>query len=147
MSNSTRDKNIVLYADDDIDDLQLIEEAFSKYYNTIELKTATDGIEAISSLRQMADSGIKPCLIILDINMPRLDGRETLIRIKQMHELKSVPVILFSTSSQHVDEMFANKYNAAFITKPSDFTQLENIINSFIDHCIDDIKEIIRVKY
>ncbi len=137
-------KNIVFYVDDDIDDVQLIDEAFSKYSANIELKTASDGIEAISSLRQMLDSGIQPCLIILDINMPRLDGRETLVRIKQIQGLKNVPVILFSTSSQPADEIFANKYNAGFITKPTDYTQMEEIINTFINHCISDIKEIIR---
>jgi CheY-like chemotaxis protein len=147
VTNPNRKKNIVFYADDDIDDVQLIDEAFSKYYTTIELITATDGIEAILSLNEMVENGVKPCLIILDINMPKLDGRETLIKIKQIEELQSVPVVLFSTSSQPADEMFANKYNAGFITKPSDFTQLEAIINTFIDHCIDDIKEIIRVKY
>ena len=139
-------KNIVFYVDDDIDDVQLIDEAFSKYYSNIELRTASDGIEAISSLRQMLDSGLHPCLIILDINMPRLDGRETLVRIKQISELKSVPVILFSTSSQPADEIFANKYNAGFITKPSDFTQLESIINTFMNHCISDIRETVRKK-
>ncbi len=141
MSISSVQKNIVFYVDDDIDDVQLVDEAFSKYSANIELKTASDGIEAISSLKVMLDGGIQPCLIILDINMPRLDGRETLVRIKQIQGLKNVPVVLFSTSSQPADEIFANKYNAGFITKPTDFTQLEAIINGFINHCTNDIRE------
>ena len=141
---STEQKHIVFYVDDDIDDLQLIDEAFAKYSYNIQLQTASDGIEAISSLKQMSSSGSKPCLVILDINMPRLDGRETLVRLRQMDDYKNVPVILFSTSSQPNDQVFANNYNAGFITKPIDYTQLEHIVNTFIDHCTDDIKEIIK---
>ncbi len=138
-------KNLIFYADDDLDDLQLVEEAFSKYSQNIKLETANDGMEAISYLKQMQYDQITPCLIILDINMPRLDGREALLKIRQMDHLENVPVILFSTSSHPSDKAFANTYNAGFITKPIDYTQLESIINTFIDHCTDDIQKITRM--
>ena len=145
MTNQIQQKNIVFYADDDIDDLELIKDAFSKYSKEVRLETAMDGIEAISTLSDFAKDGIKPCLIILDINMPKLDGRETLLKLRQLDHFQKIPVILFTTSSQPVDRNFAVKNNAGFITKPIDFTQLEKIINTFIDHCTDDVREIIKL--
>jgi len=146
MSDYTEQKNLVFYADDDLDDIELIKDAFSRYSNQVYLETAMDGMEAMSMLHNYAENGIKPCLIILDINMPKLDGRETLTRLRQLDHFQKIPVILFTTSSQPSDKHFAEKHNAGFITKPIDFTQLETIINTFIDHCTDDIKDILRTK-
>ncbi|MDB5249795.1 MAG: response regulator [Segetibacter sp.] len=134
-------KNIVLYADDDIDDLQLVEEAFSQYSQNVELITVKDGIEALSYLVHLLESGVTPCLIILDINMPRMDGKETLIAVRKMKGLEKTPAILFTTSSQTIDKEFARKYNAGFLTKPIDCTHMEIIAERFINHCSDEIKK------
>lgn len=143
---SADQKHIVFYADDDLDDLQLVDEAFSKHASNIQLETAEDGIEAIAALKQLQQAEVKPCLIILDINMPRLDGREVLVKIRQMDYYEHVPVIMFSTSSQPSDRDFAYNYNAGFITKPIDFTQLEVIVSEFVNQCTDEVKEHIRRK-
>lgn len=133
-----KNKNLVLYVDDDTDDIQLIGEAFSKYSSDIELITAYNGIEALEILHELLDNGHQPCLIILDINMPKLDGRETLLKIKEIPAVANVPMILFSTSSQSNDVAFAMKHNAEFVTKPTDYKQLEEIINSFMTYCMKD---------
>jgi len=135
MNNSTSLKNIVLYADDDQDDLQLVRDAFEEYKSVIELRTVNDGVEAISCLKKILDENIVPCLIILDINMPRMNGKEALIRLRQMKQLETVPVILFTTSSSIVDKRFAGEHNASFITKPIDTTQLNSISQKFLDKC------------
>lgn len=135
MKNNPTTKNIIVYADDDIDDLELLKEGFEAHSNNVLLETFEDGDELLIYLKAQLNHNIKPCLIILDINMPRMNGKETLQWIRKYAELDTVPVIIFTTSSSPLDHDFAKKYNAGFITKPIDMTQLNIIINHFIDHC------------
>ncbi len=144
MTRSVSSKNIVIYADDDVDDLMLVKEAFSDHANNVDLVTLSNGVEALSYLNELVLDNTVPCLIILDINMPKMDGKETLVKIRTIPELNSVPVILFTTSSQTFDKKFAHNLNAGFITKPIDFQQMDRIANEFIDHCSDDVKKNIR---
>jgi CheY-like chemotaxis protein len=137
-------KNIVFYADDDTDDLELIKDAFARFTNNVEVVTAKDGVQALSYLKSLNLLTPTPCLIILDINMPVLNGRDVLKRIKELSHLSSVPVVLFSTSSSTLDQEFARKYDAGFVTKPLDMSQMEAITELFIDHCSDEIKRNIR---
>lgn len=140
-------KNIVLYADDDSDDIQLVQDAFYHYSQNVNLVTVEDGLEALSYLKNLATDEPSPCLIILDINMPRMDGKEALVKIRQMGRFSEVPAILFTTSSQPQDQEFAKKYNAGFITKPIDVTQMDIIAGRFIDHCADEIQKDIRRRF
>lgn len=137
-------KNIVLYADDDIDDIQLVRDAFYKYSNNVELITVEDGLEALAYLKNLSVDDPLPCLIILDINMPRMDGKEALMKIRELKRFEDIPAILFTTSSQPRDKDFANKYNSGFITKPIDVTQMNIIAGKFIEHCSDEIQKEIR---
>ena len=144
MTRSVSPRNIVVYADDDVDDLLLVKEAFSSYSNNVDLITLNNGAEALSYLKHLLEHDTIPCLIILDINMPKLDGKETLIKVRQIPELQTVPVILFTTSSQQMDRKFAHANNAGFITKPIDFQQMDKIANKFIDHCSEEVQKNIR---
>jgi CheY-like chemotaxis protein len=137
-------KNVVLYAEDDMDDLQLVKDAFYQYTKNVELVSVSDGFQALSYLKNLPHHEPAPCLIILDINMPRMDGKEALQKIRQIDRFKEIPAILFTTSSQPLDRDFAGKYSAGFITKPIDFKQMEMIANEFIEHCTDEIKKKIR---
>jgi CheY-like chemotaxis protein len=144
MTNSTSPKNIVFYADDDADDLELVQDAFSQYAHNVEVVTAKDGSQALSYLQGLGDADPKPCLIILDVNMPFFNGKEVLRRIRTIDHFETVPVVLFTTSSMPSDQNFAEKYNAGFVTKPLDVSQMEVITELFIDHCSDEIKKKIR---
>jgi CheY-like chemotaxis protein len=144
MIKSATPKNIVFYADDDIDDLELVQDAFGRYTNNVEVITAKDGVQALTYLQSLQEPAPAPCLIILDINMPLLNGKDVLKKIKEIPPLASVPVVLFTTSSSPLDKEFAKKYNAGFITKPLDVAQMEIITDLFIDHCSDEIKKNIR---
>lgn len=137
-------KNLVLYADDDADDLLLVKEAFSKYASHVEVLTVNDGLEALSYLKGLSHSEPTPCLVILDINMPRLNGRETLKQLRKLNRYEDVPVILFTTSSLPVDKEFALRHNAGFISKPLNARQMDMITDQFIEHCADEIKKQIR---
>jgi CheY-like chemotaxis protein len=144
MTEYASPKNIVFYADDDVDDLELVQDAFSRYSESVDVITAKDGSQALSYLQNLRESDPKPCLIILDINMPFFNGKEVLKRIRTLKHFVSVPVVLFTTSSMPGDQYFAEKYNAGFVTKPLDVSQMEVITELFIDHCKDEIKDKIR---
>ena len=132
-------KHTILYVEDDLDDLFMVQQAFEKYNSGIEVVHAKDGFEALKFLNKLQGHSL-PCLIILDINMPGMDGRETLIRIKQTEKLKDIQVVLFSTSSSERDKAFARKWNAEFITKPLIYSELEELAKSFTNICDFEMK-------
>ena len=70
-----------------------------------------------------------------------MDGKEALMKIRQIDRYNSVPTILFTTSSQQKDKEFAFKYNAGFLTKPIDYNQMDVVASKFIQHCTDEIKK------
>lgn len=133
-------KQLILYADDDTDDLELVCEAFKNYSEDIELRTFRDGGQILNFL-ESEELPAKPCLIILDINMPVVDGKKVLMRVRSIKDLANVPVVLFTTSAMPIDETFAEKYNAAFITKPLNADQMGKIGDKFLEYCSDEIRE------
>ena len=144
MTNSSTARNVVFYADDDLDDLELVKDAFAQYSKNVEVLTATDGSKALSYLSNLKKYDTLPCLIILDVNMPVINGKETLLRLREIEHFQDVPVVLFTTSSQPMDKSFAKKYNAGFITKPIDVKQMEVIADQFIEHCSEEVRDKIR---
>lgn len=144
MTKYTTAKNIVVYADDDSDDIELVEDAFRQYANNVEVVTFPDGSQALSYLRNLSDADPLPCLIILDINMPVINGKDVLVRLRQVERFEEVPVVLFTTSSMPVDRSFALQYKAGFITKPLGYEQMEMITKEFIDHCTEETQKKIR---
>lgn len=141
MNNNTNNTFTVLYAEDDKDDVALVEEAFAKSVNNINLVTTDNGMDALTYLERLSPLQPAPCLIILDINMPKMNGRETLIKIRQLERFREIPVVLFTTSSMPADKSFAEKYNAGFITKPLNTQQMRQISDKFIEHCADEVKK------
>jgi CheY-like chemotaxis protein len=137
-------RHIVVYADDDPDDIELVEDAFKRYANNVEVITFKDARQALSYLKQLTDVDPSPCLIILDINMPVMSGKEALVRLRQMERYEEVPVVLFTTSSMPMDKSFAQRYKAGFITKPLGYEQMEIITQEFISHCAEETQKKIR---
>lgn len=141
MTKAIPSKYIVLYADDDPDDLMLVEEAFRDYASNVEVVTANDGTEAISYLNNLSPLDPVPCLIILDVNMPRLNGKETLQRIRNHERFAEIPVVMFTTSSMPIDVQFAERLDAGFITKPLDIVQIRTIAGVLMEHCAEEVKK------
>lgn len=136
--------HIVVYADDDPDDIELVEEAFKRYANNVEVITFRDASQALSYLKHLTDADPLPCLVILDINMPLMSGKEALVRLRQIERYEEVPVVLFTTSSMPADKAFAQQYKAGFITKPLGDEQMEIITKEFISHCTEETQKKIR---
>src|SRR5215210_5461933 len=98
MTKSLAPKHLVVYADDDPDDIDLVVEAFKRFANNVEVVTFQDASQALSYLNNQSDADPLPCLIILDINMPLMSGKEALVRLRRMERYEAVPVVLFTTS-------------------------------------------------
>jgi CheY-like chemotaxis protein len=147
MTQTPSPRHLVLYADDDKDDIKFVEDAFSENILNVELVAVEDGQKAIDYLESLTVVDPNPCLIILDINMPRINGKEALITIRAMDRFKNTPIVLFSTSSLPQDKQFAIKHAAGFITKPLDSRQMQLITDQFIEHCDDEIKRNIRKRF
>lgn len=135
---------IVLYAEDDQDDVDLIMDGFSQFQQNLEIITVADGYEALSYLSNLKPLEPSPCLVILDINMPRMNGKEALQRIRSMDRFREIPIVLFSTSVQPADKAFAKAHDAGFLTKPVMGPQLASIAEQLITYCSDEVKQKIR---
>lgn len=128
-------KHTILYAEDDWDDVQFVKDCFKKYSDRIELVHAQNGSEALSVLADLQQKNIVPCLIILDINMPLMDGRQALVKIKETPDFKTIPIVMFTTSNSHMDKEFAQKWGADFLTKPLRYSEVEGMAEEFVRRC------------
>jgi CheY-like chemotaxis protein len=126
-----------LMADDDEDDCLLVKEAFLESRLLNDLRFVPDGEELMNYLyrrNQYADPALSPCpgLILLDLNMPRKDGREVLRELKADPALRSIPVVVLTTSEDEKDILRSYDLGAnSFITKPVTFEALVQVIKSF----------------
>src|SRR3982751_2358969 len=94
----------IIFADDDADDLELITGFFKQYNKDVHVLTFRDGKEVIKFLGDFALNNSSPKLIVLDINMPRLNGKDTLVEIRKKPGFRNIPVVMYTTSSSGVDE-------------------------------------------
>jgi chemotaxis family two-component system response regulator Rcp1 len=123
----------MLLVEDNPGDVRLIVEtlAENKLYNT--LNVASDGIEALAYLRKEGRhaGALRPDLILLDLNLPRMDGREVLAEIKSDGDLRRIPVVVLTTSDQDKDVIQSYDQHAnCYITKPLDFDQFVRVMHS-----------------
>ena len=141
MTKSLPPKSLVLYADDDQDDIQLVTDAFSSYSQNIRLVTCKDGNELLQYVEQLNSFEPLPCLIILDINMPRKNGKELLRDLRSMNGFEEVPIVLFSTSTLPSEMDFARSFGAGFVIKPLHTEQVHQLVDQMLEHCSDDVKK------
>ena len=121
----------VLLVEDDPGDVVLIQEAFEHNKVRNSLHVVGDGVEAMDFLRT---SDSRPDLILLDLNLPRKDGREVLTEIKSDPDLCDIPVVVLTTSSADEDILRSYKLHAnAYVVKPVDFNRFVDVVRQ-IDH-------------
>jgi CheY-like chemotaxis protein len=124
----------ILLVDDDEDDLHILSSTLKQMGSSYEILQAHDGADALSQLRQLRQTGNLPSLIIMDINMPRMDGKQTLTAIKSDDSLADIPIVIFSTSSSEVDKMFFQKKNVEMITKPVEFKTFYDVAQKLLSY-------------
>ena len=133
----------ILLVEDNPGDARLTMEALreAKVHNN--LSTAGDGVEAMAFLRRDGKyaEAPRPDLILLDLNMPRMDGREVLAKIKADDELKRIPVVVLTTSQAEEDVLKAYNLNAnCYITKPVDLDQFLRVVKAIEDFWLTIVK-------
>jgi chemotaxis family two-component system response regulator Rcp1 len=133
----------ILMVDDDEGDVLLTKRALQngKIFN--KMHVARDGVEAMSYLRNEHgfEGAVRPDLILLDLNMPRKDGREVLAEIKQDADLRTIPVVVLTTSDSDEDvarmyDLYANCY----VTKPVDLSQFTTIVREIKSFWLSIVK-------
>lgn len=130
-------------ADDDPDDVDLFADVLRDVDPAITLHTAGDGEETLAKLR--SESEALPDLIFLDLNMPRMGGKECLRELKGDPQLQPVPVIMYTTSSQSRDIEEAMQNGAVcFITKPSSLKELRHILSSIAGSLPNNLEKTLR---
>lgn len=126
----------ILYADDDTEDQDLLTDMFAKIDDGVQIVCVENGRKALGFLDALQSGEDLPCLIILDINMPQMDGIATLKKISSHHDYHNIPVCMFSTGKSENEVAVAKEFGAVdFFKKPIDFDTLKNITSKFLNYC------------
>src|SRR5215204_200910 len=125
----------ILHIDDDPDDQQLFRKAILSVNKKSQIVQAADGAEGLEYLHSMKQTNSLPCIIVLDINMPKIDGRKTCIAIQKDEVLCTIPLFIFSTSSSMMDKLFFHGRNVVYITKPTEYNHIVDIASVMLKQC------------
>ena len=143
MTNDLRVPFDILLVEDNPGDVRLTREALKGSKSSISLSVVGDGVEALAFLRR--ENGhvhaLRPDLILLDLNLPKKDGREVLAEIKTDESLRRIPVIVLTTSQAEQDILKAYDLNAnCYITKPVELDQFIKLVKSIEDFWLTIVK-------
>ncbi|MDP3895993.1 MAG: response regulator, partial [Mesorhizobium sp.] len=136
MKRRTSTARHVLLVEDSVGDVRLTQEAFSEANWDVELHIASDGVEALEFLRREAahQDAPRPDLILLDLNLPRMDGREVLAFIKGDDSLKTIPTVILTTSEAEADITNSYRLQAnCYLTKPAQWDEFDSMVRSLND--------------
>jgi CheY-like chemotaxis protein len=124
-------KKTCFLIDDDADDQEIFALALTQLNEALECQIANNGFEALQLLKK---TRFLPDYIFLDLNMPKMNGKECLKELKKNERLKSIPVVIYTTSSSTMDMLDTKQLGAsAFITKPFSLTELTETLNQFFE--------------
>jgi chemotaxis family two-component system response regulator Rcp1 len=123
----------VLLVEDSPGDVRLTQEAFRDSGKPVRLHLASDGIEAIAFLKREGAHGSapRPDLILLDLNLPKMDGRQVLSLIKKDQSLRTIPTIILTTSDDEADVLISYQLQAnCYLRKPAHWDAFDNLVRS-----------------
>jgi two-component system, chemotaxis family, response regulator Rcp1 len=133
----------VLLVEDSPGDVRLMQEIFHDANGSIQLHVAFDGVEAMAFLRRERahDHAPRPDMILLDLNLPKMDGREVLAQIKEDESLRTIPTVILTTSNAEADivESYRLKANC-YLSKPVQLDAFEALVNSINDFWLTKVK-------
>ena len=144
--NDIRERRIgtqVLLIEDSPGDVRLTQEAFRDTNRSVHLHVVADGVEAMSFLRREGTNvrAPRPDLILLDLNLPKMDGRQVLALIKEDNSLKTIPTVILTTSAAEVDIVKSYQLQAnCYLCKPVQFEVFENLVKSINDFWLTEVK-------
>lgn len=135
MDVHSTDCPLVLLAEDDQDDKELIMLAFKKLPSKYILHIADNGQEALDYLQKLSNQKL-PCLIVLDLNMPVLDGYQTLKALNRKQEFRSIPKVIFTTSDSQEDRARCLSSGATdYLVKPSHMNEIVKTVETMLRYC------------
>ena len=126
----------VLLVEDSPGDVRLMREAFREAGTAINLHVVTDGVEAMTFLRQQGAHAAspRPDIILLDLNLPRMDGREVLSQIKEDDGLKTIPTVILTASDAEADIVRSYEVHAnCYLNKPVQLNEFDALVKSIRD--------------
>src|SRR5208282_5538599 len=133
----------VLLIEDSPGDVRLTQEAFRDANKSIHLHVASDGVEAMAFLRREGPHAHapRPELILLDLNLPKMDGREVLVHIKEDASLKTIPTVILTTSESEADIAKSYQLQAnCYLSKPVQLDAFESLVKSINDFWLTKVK-------
>jgi two-component system, chemotaxis family, response regulator Rcp1 len=133
----------VLLVEDSPGDVRLTREVFRNAHNAVQLHVATDGVEAMSFLKREGPHAHapRPDIIMLDLNLPRMDGREVLAQIKQNSSLRMIPTIILTTSDAKADILKSYQLQAnCYLSKPVELDEFERVVKSIDEFWLTQVK-------
>jgi CheY-like chemotaxis protein len=133
----------VLLVEDNPGDIRLTQEAFRHANSSIELHVTTDGVEALAFLQRTGDyrDAPRPDLILLDLNLPKIDGRDVLAQVKQDQQLKAIPIMILSTSDAEEDIRKSYQLGAnAYLNKSPQLDAFDSLIRSVDEFWLTRVK-------
>ena len=126
----------ILYIDDDPDDLLIFGESIRNLFPDISVLKAQTGEEGINLLKRLEQENKPfPSLVVLDMNMPKMDGRQTLLQIRSKECWDDIPIVIFTTSSNIADVEFCRSYGIECITKPMSYNNLNFTMQQLVSYC------------
>jgi CheY-like chemotaxis protein len=125
----------ILLVDDDEDDTFMLIRALQTMGSTYGIQIVENGAEALVRLKEMKKEGKLPSLIVMDINMPKMDGKQTIVALQQNEDFAAVPIVILSTSSSAVDKLFFQRKNVKMISKPFDFEIFNKVALQLLSYC------------
>jgi CheY-like chemotaxis protein len=130
---------VILLVEDDPGDVVLIRDAFDHNKVRNELRVASDGVYALEQLRDPEQS--LPDLVLLDLNLPRMDGRELLEKIREDPRLTRIPVVVLTTSEAEADILRSYELHAnAYVTKPVDLNRFLKVVREIDNFFVTVVK-------
>lgn len=142
-SSAKREPVEILLAEDNPNDVEMTKRAFDKGKFLNNIHVAEDGVEAMAFLRQEGEYADKPRpdIILLDLEMPRKDGKEVLAELETDPDLSHIPVIVLTSSEAEQDVIESYKHNAnAYMTKPVGYKEFQNIIRQIESFWFEVVK-------
>jgi len=129
------EQKIIVCLDDDPDDRALLTSAIKDVDSSFKVINGDNGIKGMYILEQMIQIGQKPCLIILDLNMPLMDGEQTLAEIKKNPAFADIPIVVFTTSAMEKNNQFFADHGVPVVIKPIKYGSIVEQVRELLSYC------------
>jgi CheY-like chemotaxis protein len=128
-------EKMILHIDDDADDRELLWEVMQKVAPELKVIFAENGLQALELLIENQEKKSPPCLIVLDLNMPFLDGRQTFESIRANTQLRNIPLVVLSSGENPAEKALFAREGIPYFTKPVEFSAMESLASRIAELC------------